>query len=268
MNMKKILLIFYIITLPLFVNAQREDSTKQNKDWKFAAGVTLYSNNHYVWNENVIERQPLEFNFRYKIKNHHVLRLALPISWKVNKAGEPEFPNQRYPTYEVTLEDYLEKLHEQDYIYANYYKILQFYESLYGVSLGYDYNYSFGKYLSLFGGIDFAYNHLQVDVKYYNIFYMGLDENGKSELGNISVNKLRHGRVGYSIKPLVGFRLNFQKLLFEANLGYMVVKSDFFYNLSGSAIGKEGIIYDINLPTKWTNYVKYFMYNFSLYYTF
>jgi len=253
---------------PLLVNAQCEDSIKQNKDWKFAAGVTLYSNNHYVWNENLIERQPLEFNFRYKIKQHHVLRLSVPISWKVNKAGEPEFPTPRYPMGEVTLEDYLETLHDQDRVYAIYYKMLQFYETVYGASLGYDYNYSLDKYLSLFAGIDFAYNKWQVDAKYYTIDYNGLNENGESALRGIAATNLRHGRIGYSMKPLMGLRLNFQKLLLEASLGYMAIKSDFFYHLYGSTIGNGGIIYDTNLYGKDSFVVKYFMYNFSLYYTF
>ena len=84
---------------------QSKASLENKSDWKFTAGVTLYSNNHYVWDENVMERQPLEFNFRYKVKNNHVLRLSIPISWKVKKAGEPEFPISRYPLWEVSLED-------------------------------------------------------------------------------------------------------------------------------------------------------------------
>ena len=200
------------------------------------------------------------------------MRLSIPISWKVKKAGEPEFPSPRYPMGEVTLEDYLKTLQNSDFIWANYYKVLQYDESLYGVSLGYDYNYSLGKYLSLFAGADFAYNHLQINAKYYNINYGALDENGMSELGTTSFEKYRKRFIGYSIKPLVGLRLNFQKLMFEASLGYMIVKSNFFYNSNVSSIqivDKETIRSDYPPDfTEISSDVKYFMYNFSLYYSF
>ena len=149
---------------------------------------------------------------------------------------------------------------------------MQYDESLFGVSLGYDYNYSFGKYLSLFAGVDFAYNHLQINSRFYNIWYMPLDENGISELGTIDFEKYRKRFIGYSIKPITGLRLNFQKLLFEASLGYMVVKSKFYYDSDGSSIqivDKEPILSE-NAPsyTEIRSVVKYFMYNFSLYYSF
>jgi len=59
MRLIKLLIVLAMIWQNAY--SQNKDSLENKNNWKFAAGVTLYSNNHYVWDENVMERQPLEF---------------------------------------------------------------------------------------------------------------------------------------------------------------------------------------------------------------
>lgn len=107
MKLKIFILLFFAVCSVSLLNAQCDDCFNKDDDWKLAGGVTLYSNNHYVEYINILERQPLEFNVRYKIKDHHVLRVSIPFLNKVNKHGEPDVSFPRYPVGEVSLEDYL-----------------------------------------------------------------------------------------------------------------------------------------------------------------
>ena len=68
--MKQILLLFITIASCCSVgqmNAQCKDCFQNENDWKFAAGVTIYSNNHYFWDENILERQPLDLILYIKL---------------------------------------------------------------------------------------------------------------------------------------------------------------------------------------------------------
>lgn len=267
-KLKNLLLLFII--LPLLVSAQCKDCSEKDTNWKFATGVTVYSNNHYVSDVNILERQPLEFNLRYKLKERHVLRLSIPILWKVNKHGEPAVSSQAYPTREVTLEDYLQTLHDKDYTYADYYKTLQYSESLYGISAGYDYNLPLGKSISLFAGFNLSYSHLEVASKYYNISYYGLDNENKSKIGLISLMNMNIKTMAYTINPLLGVRYQFQKLLFEGNIGYAFTKADYAIKYDFSSIeGISGIIAKgSNSGKSGPNNFRNLVYNVSVFYTF
>jgi hypothetical protein len=267
--MKQKILFLSLLFLPLLVSAQCKDCFQED-DWKFAAGVTLYSNNTYVSDINILERQPLELNFRYKIGRRHALRVSLPIPWKVNKAGEPTSGYSTLPNGEITLNEYLKQLHDHKSIYySSYCKSLYFYESLSGISAGYDYNFPLSKSLSLFAGADLAYYQLAIKSKYYNIYYLGLDASGKSEIGSISLNNRYFKHNGYVIKPLLGTRYQFQKLMFEANVGYSFIKADNFYTGDYSDIeNTTGFITSGPFYGEYHNNYKKFTYQFSLHYTF
>jgi len=267
--MKQKFIFFCFAMIPFFMAAQCKDCFQEDGDWKFAAGVTLYSNNTYVSDINILERQPLELNLRYKLGRRHVLRLSLPIPWKVNKSGEPAVGYPLFPIGEIPLDEYLKQLHNQDFTsYANYYKSLHFYESLSGISVGYDYDFPLSKSVSLFAGGDLAYYHLAIESKYYNIDYQGLDENDKSEIGIISLHNRHDKKKGYVIKPLLGARYQFQKLLMEASVGYAFIKADYFYPGKFSSIDKTGIISSGSTYDEGHYNFKKIGYQFSLYYTF
>jgi hypothetical protein len=266
--MKYNFFVFFFAMLPFYINAQCKDCFQEDGKWKFAAGVTLYSNNTYVSDINIMERQPLELNFRYKLGRQHVLRLSLPIPWNVNKSGEPAVSYPRFPTGEIPLDEYLKQLHKQDFTYAVYYKTLHFYESLSGISVGYDFDFPLNKSLSLFAGADAAYYRLAIESKYYSISYDGLDENDKSEIGIISLLNRHDKKKGYVIKPLLGARYQFQKLLMEASVGYAFIKADYFYPGKFSSIDKTGIISSGSTYDEGHYNFKKIGYQFSLYYTF
>ncbi len=268
--MKKLFFLSLLFSLSLRVNAQCKDCFPKENDWKFAAGVTLYSNNHYVSDVNILERQPLEFNFKYKLKDRHQFKLSIPILWKVNKHGEPSESSQAYPTKEVSLEDYLQTLHKKDYTYADFYKTLQYSESLFGMSAGYDYNFPIGKSISLFAGLNLNYSNLIVSSKYYNIDYYELDAENKSKIGIISLNNKNINTIGLGINPMLGVRYQFQKLLFEANIGYQYTNSYYKIIYNSNAIeGISGIISNVSNSYKSNPYdYNNLLYNISIYYTF
>lgn len=271
MKTKKMILLLTIL-IPLFLHAQCLDCDKKENDWEFAAGVTVYSNNHYVTWQNSLERQPLEFNFRYKLGGNHILRASLPIVWKANKHGEPELVY--LPTGKVfvanSLEEYLEVLHDKDWNYASYTKPLHYYESLYGVSIGYDYDFPVWKSVSIFGGVNVAYYYSTVHSKFYEIDYYALDEEHKSKIGLISLKNKILSRSTFNVNPVLGVRYQFQKLLFEANIGYNFLRSVTGIKDNNSHLeGSSGIMSDHSRSRKLEpNTGKYPLYNFSIYYAF
>ena len=221
-NMKRTLLILYIIMSPLFVNAQREDSTKQNKDWKFAAGITVYTNNNYVRDEKVLERQPIEPNVRFKFKRHHVLRFQFPFSLKVNISGIPgvESPflnqvmngNGENKAYEIWK--------GMEAGTFNFIRTNQYYYSLFGASLGYDYDYKLKYGFSIFGGFDFSFTHYEINTDHIDIYFTELNEDNQAQLRYLDylTNKFQENCL--SIKPLLGLRYVFQKkILLECSIG-------------------------------------------------
>jgi hypothetical protein len=247
--------------LPLPANAQSADSLEKSNDWKLGVGVTLLSNMTYSRQFQV--RQPLEFDFRYKLGNRHTLRAAFPIAWKTKMNGMIE--HWAEPIGEISLEDYLQRLHD-DAGYNFFYKIMECYYNIYGISLGYDYGYSFGNALSLFLGMDLAYYYQYTFSKYYTVWYDQLNDDNHTRLLSIALTKDQRNMDVYSIKPFAGLRYKFQRLLLEANMGYylskytVVVSSNADYILTQGGGGSfRGVT-----PFKF----KKFIYSLSLYYTF
>ena len=265
---RKLFLTLIISLFLLQTKAQCKDCQPKD-DWKFAAGVTLYSNNLYVYPENFLEREPMEFSFRYKLKSKHVFKLNIPVSYKEKKSGTPTL--SQYPTGEVSLEDYLEKLRDPDYIWASYHKVLYYNETLCGVSLGYDYNINLLQNLSIFPGINMAYNYLSNDSKYYMIDYHEIDANNNSEIFAITLSKNKLYGNSITLTPHAGLRYQFQNLLFEASLGYVLrvqkvgFIQDYSYIDGKTGIKKNGHNYFPHVGTYNYNNLSY---SFSLFYTF
>jgi hypothetical protein len=157
------LLVCLCLTL-LPANAQCYDCMKRERgdDWRFAAGITLYSNNPYQAYLD-LPRQPLEFNFRYKIGDHHVLRMGLPIVVNLNLGeGGWVLSPYRYDGKKSLKEYYTQVKKEMDF--QQYFHTLKNRYSLYGIALGYDYNHSIIPAFSVFGGAELAYTMLYTNL--------------------------------------------------------------------------------------------------------
>ena len=230
-EMKQALLIICIGMLPLLLNAQNEDIKKSNDDWWFVAGITVYTNNNYIFEERILERQPIELNVRYKLKQHHALRFQFPFSWKVNMHG--------ISTYELPFLNAVMNGNEENKAHGiwegmkadnfNFVRTNQLYYSLFGASIGYDYDFKLKYNFSFFGGFDFSFNHLNFYTDYIGIDFFKLGEDNQSQLEYLEYTTNKYQMNCLSIKPLFGFRYFFQKkLLLECSIGYGFA----FYNKS------------------------------------
>lgn len=204
------------------MNAQCKDCFPKENDWKFAAGVTLYSNNMYVSQYKLLERQPLEFNFRYKLAQNHIVRFSTPIALKVKMTRDHYY---REPTYALdeslnnkALAYYIAMKH--DVAYSEYVKSEENHYNLFGGSLGYDYKINFGYGISLAAGVDFSYYYYKSFEKYYVIGYSVPDNSDVTNIEYIDYTKRTNEWNAFATKPQVCLRYQFQRLLLEGSIGY------------------------------------------------
>jgi len=231
MNHKILLLSF--IFFPLLISAQCKDCFPKENDWKFAAGVTLYSNNLYVYNENLLERQPLEFNFRYKLAQNHILRFSTPTAWKVKLTRDPSYTEPNYTLDESlnnkALAYYIAM--KNDVAYSNFSKTKESYYNLFGSSIGYDYNLNLGYGVSLTAGIDFSYYYYKSIQKFYGINYTVLDGSDIAALYNLNYVERTNEWNALVAKPVIGLRYQLQKLLLEGTVGYAFTHTNGYADL-------------------------------------
>jgi hypothetical protein len=264
--MKHKFLILFLFFLIDQTNAQCLDCFK--KDWKFSAGVTLYNNNkNGVFaseKEHFLERRPLEFNFRY-IKNSHALRMSIPMDWKVKRSGEP---TNRITNYQIdeTIENkalaYLDAI-KHDKFYSEHTKTIENYYNTIGITLGYDYSLPIVDGFNIFAGVDLSFNYIYMMRKWYNVTYI-MQSNNLSNLDFLSYIEIENNFKAYSIKPLLGFRFNYQKLIFETNLGYS------FSNYYSNGTHLTHLLNSLYPKNDFNNNYTFnkILYQFSLYYTF
>jgi hypothetical protein len=213
--MKKKLIILLITFLPFWLSAQCYDC--YSKKPEIAVGVTLYSNMKFTPQGQTT--QPLELNLRYKISENSTLRIGTPIVWKQNISGEPVAYS-----FTPSLEEYVENMHDEDLypLYNSFYRILDNYYNLYGVSLGYDYNIPVTNNLSALIGCDLGYFNQKITSNYYRLNNGSIDENQQYKYFYLQKTEQINKHNILSIKPLLGLRFSFQKLTFEADLAYHV----------------------------------------------
>jgi len=262
--MKQRILLLSFFILPILVSAQCKDCLPKD-DWKFAAGVTLYSNNLYVYNENLLERQPLEFNFRYKFGQNHIIRLSTPMAWKVKLTRDPSYTDPNYALDE-NLDNkalaYLDGM-KHDATYSEYFKTKESYYNLFGGSIGYDYNLNLGYGVSLAAGIDFSYYCYKSIQKFYGVDYTVLDGSNMAALYNLNYVERTNEWNALVAKPVIGLRYQFQKLLLEGTVGYA------FTHTNGHADLK---IQDISMADDYSTFDRKYNFNkmvfqLSLFYT-
>ncbi|MFT3751618.1 MAG: hypothetical protein QM800_01665 [Paludibacter sp.] len=265
--MKQKLLFLLLMVLPLVASAQCTDCFKKEDSWKFAAGVTLYSNMTYPL-EFTNSFHPLEFDFKYKLSDKSILRAGIPVIWKRNIMGSPEVPH--LPDKTTTLEQYVADLHSlYNSTYYNPVNVVEYYTSVLGISLGYEYDLPVAKKLNLSGGIDLGYAYQYVYDKYFALGYYSLDANNQTTLFQITYNTGERYDHILNIKPFAGVNYQFQKLMVEANIGYYY--STYFVNQKFQEKNADAynIIRDASpYNANFTFDLGKLSYNISLFYTF
>lgn len=257
---------FILFVVTMQVEAQCKSCSQDDNDWRFAAGVTLYNNTYY--NSSYIDQsyRPLEFNLRYKFAKNHMIRMSLPIVIKENLHGSKLY----HPSYDgsVSLEDFYKLMSAQDAV--EYFQMLEFNYSLYGTSLGYDYNYTITPAFSAFAGVDFAYYYTLRNFNFYGAAYLKpIDYTSK--IFCMEDVQVKDHIYEYAIKPVTGIRYQYQKLLFEVSFGFS------FFNYKYNVIKKTNTFYpDGNISTQLNENLtqpffgiqKQFIYQLSVYYIF
>jgi hypothetical protein len=258
-------LLLSLILLPTIAIAQCKDCLPKENDWKFAAGVTLYSNMTYPL-EISNYFHPFEFDFRYKLSDKSIIRANVPIIWKGNILGSPETPH--FPNETTTLEQYVADLHtEGNSGYYDPVNVIENYASVLGVSLGYEYNFPILNKLNLLGGIDIGYTYQYMHSRYFSLGYYTLDANNQTTLYQIDYSTIDSYDNILNIKPFIGISYQFQKLLVEANIGY-------YYSTYFAHRKYQDRIYNsINIANaspyiaNWTRNYDKIIYKISLFYT-
>lgn len=263
--MKKKLTIILFALLPIWLTGQCKDCFDRDYDWRFAAGVTLYSNMTYPL-EFSDYFHPLEFDFKYKLSDHNILRASIPIIWKRNIFGSTQVPH--LPDKTTTLEQYVADLHSIDN--SGYYdpvNVIENYATVLGLALGYEYNFPLMTKLNFLGGLDIGYTYQYIHAKYFSLGYYHLDANNQTTLYQIDDNTIDSYDNIFNIKPFIGVSYQFQKLLVEANVGYYY--STYFVNTKY----QNRIYNSINITNaspyiaNWTRNFEKINYKISLFYT-
>lgn len=263
---RKLFLSLILILIAIQTKAHCIDCSKKDTVWKFAAGVTLYSNNLYVYNENLLERQPFEFNFRYKLAPNHILRLSTPIAWKVKLTRDP---SSTIPNYEFdesldnkALAYYIAMKHDE--VYSHFYKSKESYYNLLGGCVGYDYNMNFGSGISVAAGLDLSYCYYKSTEKFYGIGYSIPDENNVTNVEFVDYTERTNEWKAFVAKPQICLRYQFQKLLLEGGIGYAFTISNLFAEMKSQSDGSNENYYG----TSNRNYdFKKMIFQLSLFYT-
>jgi hypothetical protein len=264
--MKNKLTISLLLFLPIWLSAQCLDCFDRDNDWRFAAGVTLYSNMTYPL-EFSDYFHPFEFDFKYRLSDHNILRASIPIIWKRNIFGSTQVPH--LPDQTTTLEQYVADLHSIDN--SGYYdpvNVIENYATVLGLALGYEYNFPLMNKINISGGVDIGYTYQYIHAKYFALGYYHLDANNQSTLYQISYNINDIYDNILNIKPFVGINYQFEKLMIEANIGYYYCT----YFVNQKYQEKDSDAYNVirnatPLIKNWTFSLDKINYKISLFYT-
>lgn len=242
---RKLFLFLILILFAVQTKSQCRDCSEKDADWKFAAGVTLFSNNMYVSQYKLLERKPLEFNFRYKLAQNHILRFSTPIALKVKLTRSPSSTMPNYELdeslYNKALAYYIAMKH--DVAYSDFFKTKESYYNLLGGTIGYDYNLNFGSGISVATGVDVSYYNYKSTDKFYGILYSKLDDNNMAELSLVHYIERTNEWHAFVAKPQICLRYQYQKLLLEGSLGYAFTISNAFADMKSQLAGSNENFY-------------------------
>lgn len=268
MRTKILILLLLSTSLSLLkLNAQCADCNDDDS-WRFAAGVTLHSNNKYVSEYNsMLERQPLELNFRYKLNDKHILRLNLPFSWKVNVSDAPDGTVPQFIANTGNkANDYYEGMKHDYWYYADFSRVESQYYNLFGTVAGYSFNQHLLKGLSAYIGVDFSCVLYHYYAKYFSIGYTELNDNNMSELRSLSYVERVNKYNTYSAKPLLGANYQYKNLMLDVSAGYSLSTYKVKGNLDTQS-PESSEMYIGPFERNFKNFQQ-FIYQISLFYTF
>lgn len=191
--------IYCLIFFTLFIigmNASAQEIVSKNKSWTYAVGVTAYSQNSFVKDEH-----PIEINLRYKMKEHHVFRVGVPIQSKKARSEEA------YP---------LESFQDKTSLFIPMQYDLR--QTVYGVSVGYNYDWQIINKLSFMTGADLGWCRYEKygDESFVNLFGVQSQQIALDMLKTDYSNTQK----AFLLKPFVGLNYSYKCLMAEFVLGY------------------------------------------------
>jgi len=175
------------------------------------------------------------------------------------------------------LEQYVENMYNEDLypIYNSFYRVLDNYYSLYGVSIGYDYNIPLSTNFSAFIGCDLGYYNQKITSNYYRLNNGSIDENQQFKYFYLQKTERVDNHNIISAKPLLGLRFIFQKLTFEADLAYHIAYDylelkyiDKFWYSEVNFFEEKNYYYRSQYYFSETNTPNRIVYSFRLFYNF
>ena len=258
--MKTKMIVFILLFFPLNLIAQKKNPLqKEEKEWKFAAGVTLLSNRDYT--DYLQKRSPLELNFKYRISGNHFVSASGIISLKNDVH---QYPEEFNPNKNLDIMEYLEIVRKNSYTTIvtvdNYY-------DLYGGDIGYNYSYHLCKSISIFGGTELGYYRQHWIDKHFSNGYNDAYGNSVIDLNTVHYENININYNIFSIKPQAGIMYSFKNLLLEAEIGYPFS----YVNRQGTLISDswygDEIINHAPRHTKFEYKFSQFIYKLSIYYT-
>lgn len=196
-----------------------DTTINKKQDRKFAAGVTLIGNAEY----SLFQRKsPLTVNLRYAFQNKHTLRMKMPIARNEKIFGDSN--GQFFPVYN-TPQELATGILEGDVNTSSYDLIRDNKYDLTGIFLGYDYSYPLVDKLSVYAGFEIGFYRMKTFTKYEEVSYSISME--KTYLSSVTFGTTKIRTDNISIKPLIGLRYQFQRLLIEGAIEYDFVRQKF-----------------------------------------
>lgn len=223
--------LFLLCFLPLLLFANNADKSSGETPWRYAIGARAYSNFNYAPEPhyNAINQQALEINFRFQPKKHHVVRVSTPlaIAFPVRASKSP-LTNLQVPFNSYIFNNYRHYLYRamdnQVTAQDNY--------NLFGLALGYDFDWYFGLGFSAFVGADIAYYYQQRTMSatiYTETQYIAATAYKTQQYDGTFRTHSFHAQ------PLLGLRYQLWRLMLEARAGWNVSM--------GNTRGNESQIY-------------------------
>lgn len=248
---------------PSMALAQEDQLSGKKEQWTYAIGTTFYEgvigktaneNNGYSM---ATERLPFIFNFKYRLRDRHLLNaeIALDLGGMKPGAGSSIFHRE-------SLEEEMKSiLQRKSFHFSNDYVRRR---TLVSGSIGYEYCLPVIWNISVSGGIDLTVTY----VKHTNkILHHELTTGSNMQLEGVLRQQFFHDDVQFISRPYVSLSYDFRRLRFELYGGYTssLYTSTFRDKDSSSAPVIKGIPPTV-IINRWNEH--YFLYKLRVYYTF
>lgn len=232
--MRKIKYLFLLSVVSTFSTYAQCFECFGNKKYS-TIGINLFSNMQYSLQEQIY--QPIEFCYRYNNYSKWTYRVGVPIVFKQDIVGEPISTS-----YTSSLDKYISYMHNENSYsqYNSFFRVLNNYYNLFGLSLGIDYGLVFKNNISAFVGCDMGYYRQNVSLSYYRINNSIMNDNDEYKFQLLEKRDQNSGNNTVSLKPQVGLRFSINDLIVEASIAYHVSYNN--YHTFGESNSWKGSI--------------------------